>query len=262
VQNAAYTEPVTGRPYTVILRRDHDAKAAAAALFVLHPYATDPDVLVRKYRVARDGAARRDWVVVVPQGTPDADGKLSWNASAACCGTGPSRPDDLSYLRLVLADVRRHVAVDAVYALGESNGGFLAHRWACSRGSEVRALVSIAGAAPGPQDPPCAPDHPVSVLQIHGDRDEVVRYGGGRTYRGEYPSVPQTLGKWRTLDRCESAPRSEVRTRLLFFAPLRVESFSCPKARVELWTVAGGGHNVRTLRLWAEEMLEFLDESG
>ena len=45
---------------------------------------------------------------------------------------------------------------------------------------------------------------------------------------------------------------------LLLFAPLRVDSFSCPSARVAIWTVEGGGHQLRSVRLWAEAMLDFL----
>lgn len=263
VRSTALVEPATGRRYTLLARADAAARAPSPALFVLHPYATDPAVLVQNYRLDR-AAAKRGWIVVVPEGTPDAGGRLAWNASAACCGTGAARPDDLGYLGLVLADVRRRAAIDKgrIYAFGESNGGFMAHRWACDASSEVRAIVSIAGAAPGADDPACAPPAPVSVLQVHGDQDAMVRYEGGTTARGRYPSVRQTVGLWRRLDACAAAPQTSLETRLLFLSPLRVESFSCPRARVALWTAAGGGHQLPSLRFWAEEMLDFLASSG
>ena len=259
VRTSAFVEPATSRPYAVHTREGHDFRRPSPVLFVLHPYATAPGVLVDKYGLDRRAAARRDFIVVVPQGTRDADGHLSWNASAACCGAGPSRPDDLGYLRGVLEDLRRHAAIDRgrIYAFGESNGGFLAQRWACA--GDLRAIVSIAGAAPGPDDPPCAPGRPVSVLEVHGDRDEMVRYEGGRTGRGRYPSAAGTIALWRRLDACDPAPRESRRSRLLFFAPLRVEAFTCPQARVVLWTREGGGHQTRMLRLWSGELVDFLD---
>lgn len=259
VHSSAFVEPATSRSYTVLAREGHDSRAPSAALFVLHPYATDPSVLLRNYGFARRVAGRRDWLIVVPEGTLDSKGRLSWNASAACCGTGSARPDDLGYLRLVLADLRRRAAIDParVYAFGESNGGFMAHRWACAPGGELRALVSIAGAAPGPEDAACAPAGPVSVLQVHGDADEWVRYQGGESARGRYPGARESIELWRALDACDPLPRSSRASRLLFFEPLRVDSWSCPSARVTLWTVEGGGHQLR-LRLWTDAMLDFL----
>ncbi|HZR11138.1 MAG TPA: hypothetical protein VFA79_21290 [Myxococcales bacterium] len=260
VQTRVFVEPATARRYTVLAREGHDPRAPSAVLFVLHPYATDPSVLLHNYGLGRRVAGTRDWLVVVPEGTPDSTGRLSWNASAACCGAGPARPDDVRYLRLVLEDVRRRAAIDParVHAFGESNGGFMAHRWACAGGGELRGIVSIAGAAPGPDDPPCTPAGPVSVLEVHGDRDEMVRYQGGRSARGRYPAARESVEMWRALDRCDPLPRTSRERRLLLFEPLQVESWSCPSARVALWTVAGGGHQLR-LRLWTDAMIDFLD---
>jgi polyhydroxybutyrate depolymerase len=259
-QRAVFVEPATSRIYQVLSRKGHDFHRPSPALFVLHPYATDPSVLLRNYDLVRRAALERGWLLLVPQGVADKEGRLSWNASAACCGAGAAGPDDVGYLRSVLADVRRHAAVDPlrVYAFGESNGGFMAHRWACEPGGELRAIASIAGAAPGPEDPPCAPAGPVSVLEVHGDRDERVRYEGGRSLRGRYPGARETIERWRALDGCAPVARSARETRLLFFAPLRVDAFACPSAAVELWTVEGGGHQLRSLRLWSERMIDFL----
>ena len=263
VRSTTLVEPVTGRRYALVVRADRDPGVPAPALFVLHPYATEPAVLPDNYALERRAVAKRGWILVVPEGTRDAGGRLSWNASAACCGTGEMRPDDLDYLRLVLADVRRRGAIDEarVYAFGESNGGFMAHRWACDPQGGIRALVSIAGAAPGPDDPPCGARAPVSVLQVHGDRDAMVRYEGGRTERGRYPSARESVALWRRLDACEPVPRTSVETRLFFLSPLRVEAWSCPHARVALWTAAGGGHQLPAIRRWTEEMLDFLARS-
>lgn len=262
VQSSAFAEPVTSRAYTVLARKVHDSRVPAAVLFVLHPYATDPSVLLHNYGLGRRAAGKRDWLVVVPEGTVDSGGRLSWNASTACCGNRPSGADDLRYLHLVLEDVRRRDAVDPrrVFAFGESNGGFMAHRWACAPGGELRGFVSIAGAAPGPDDPPCAPLAPVSVLQVHGDGDEMVGYHGGGSERGRYPGARESIEVWRALDACDPVPRSSREARLLFFEPLRVDSWSCPSARVALWTVQGGRHQLR-LRLWTDAMIDFLAAS-
>jgi polyhydroxybutyrate depolymerase len=262
VDRATFIDPASGRPYTVFSPRGHEAGGPSPALFVLHAYATDPEVLVRAYALERRAVADRGWTLVVPEGVRDAEGKRAWNASAACCGTGPDRPDDVGYLRRVLAQVRGRVAVDAarVFAIGESNGAFMAHRWACAGGGDLRAIAGIAGAAPGPDDPRCAPAVPVSVLLIHGDSDPLIRFEGGRSGGGRYPAARDSAQTWRRLDSCDPAPRTTVEWRL-FLGRSRVESWSCPGASVALWTVEGGAHHMRGLRFAAEAILDFLAAS-
>ena len=261
VRTARFIEPASGRSYNVFSPRREPARPSAA-LFALHAYATDPGALVRAFALERRAVAKRGWILVVPEGTRDADGHLSWNASAACCGTGPHRPDDVGYLHRVLEEVRRQAAVDPerVYAIGESNGAFMAHRWSCAAEGDLRAIVSISGAAPGPDDPPCAPAVSVSALQIHGSEDRTILYEGGWSGRGRHPSARESAGTWRRLDGCEPAPRTARRWRLLM-GTSRQESWSCPGAQVALWTVEGGAHHILSLRFYADEILDFLAEA-
>lgn len=86
----------------------------------------------------------------------------------------------------------------------------------------------------------------------------MVLYQGGRTARARYPGARVSIELWRALDACAAVRHTSRETRLRLFAPLRVDSFSCPSARVALWTVEGGGHQLRSVRLWAEAMLDFL----
>jgi len=230
-------------------------------LFALHAYATDPGVLVRAYALARRAVAKRGFILVVPEGIRDADGKPFWNASAACCGTGRQRPDDVEYLHRVLEDLRRRAAVDPerVYAIGVSNGAFMAHRWACAPSGDLRAIVSVSGAAQGPDDPACTPSVPVSVLHIHGDADQTVRYTGGGADGARYPSAPESVEFWRSANGCRREA-TVTRRRSFPFGSLRVDSWSGPRARVVLWTVDGGAHHMPWLRFHAEEMFNFLEQ--
>lgn len=257
---ADFVEPHTSRRYRVIMRRDHDRFRPAAVLFALHAYSTDPAVLVKAFALERRAAAQRGWIVVVPEGARDADGHFSWNASAACCGTGAQRPDDVDYLHRVLEEVRKSAAVDSerVYAIGESNGAFMAHRWACAAGGDLRGIVSISGAAMGPDDPPCTPAVPVSVLHIHGDRDEMIRYDGGKSRGARYRSARESVQLWRSLDHCSPEARLS-RGRSVKAGASRLEIWFGPQARVALWTVEGGAHHISGLRFEAEQILEFLE---
>jgi polyhydroxybutyrate depolymerase len=260
--DGAHVEPATGRAYRVISPPRHMVHGAMPVLFLLHAYATAPEVMVRGFALDHYGVASRGMLLVLPEGQRDAAGKLHWNAAKGCCGQGP-RHDDLAYLRSVLAEVKARFPVDPrrVYAFGVSNGGFMAHRWACTPGGDLHAIVSIVGAGPGPEDPPCAPSHPVSVLQVHGTADEVIRYGGSSEPGAAYPSAPETVAHWRTVTGNHAATRvTHVRTPA--FEDMAEESWEAPHCTQALWTVRDGDHRLRSARWFVPQFLEFLDAHG
>jgi polyhydroxybutyrate depolymerase len=259
VVEKSWVEPNSKRPYRMFVRRDHDAKAPAGVLFALHAYATSPDVLPLAFGLKNGAAGERDWLVVIPEGERDDDGNPFWNASRACCGKTAREPDDVAYLRGVLAQVKKSYAVDAerVYAIGMSNGAFMAHRWACSAG-DLRGIVAISGVGPGPADVPCRAERAVRVLQIHGDADDVIAYGGGAGTKARYPSARETVETWANLNGEKGPPRETSGFSLVHGSTARLE-WSSPRANVVLWTFEGGGHHLRSVRFAVDEMLDFLE---
>lgn len=267
----SFVEPVTGRPYRVVSLADHDVTRPAKVLFSLHAYATPPDMVVDGYSLVRHAVQKRGLLLVVPEGRLDALGHYHWNASLACCGEG-ERHDDLGYLRAVLRDLPRHFRTDPsqVFAFGVSNGSFMAQRWACAGHGELSAIVSIAGGSPGPHDAPCQSATPVSVLHVHGTADEIIPYAGSSEPGREFPSAPVGLARWVKIDGC--SPRATVsQRRTLFLERLTVQTWASPVvdrasareprgARVSLWTVEGGDHNLRSVRYFMPELIDFLLE--
>jgi polyhydroxybutyrate depolymerase len=260
-----HVDPVFQRSYRVVKRSDHDSRKPAAVLFALHPYGTPTHILVDALALPRHAAGSRGYVLVVPEGLRDANGQPSWNASAACCGAGAKRPDDVGYLKAVLDDVKQGLAVDPerLFAIGASNGGFMAHRWACDARGDLRGIVSIAGAGQGPDDPPCAAARAVNVLQIHGTKDDTVNFDGGRgtsgsASSGRYPSAEQTVLAWAKLAGLGAAPdRSE---RYVFrLGTVRETRWADQRARMVLWTVEGGDHKLEGLARLTSELLDFLE---
>jgi polyhydroxybutyrate depolymerase len=254
-----HTEPASGRSYRVLTRADHDRRRPAPLLFLLHAYATHPDVALRGFALEALAVHGRGFILVVPEGRRDAAGNYCWNASRACCGEGPARPDDLGYLRGVLAAVRQRYALDPPLAsvLGVSNGGFMAYRWACAAPAELAAIVSISGAGPGSEDPPCALATPVSLLHIHGDRDQLVEYAGGRMRDSDYPSAAGSLAPFVRAARAAPTPRSR-RMHTLLYGSILEQRWTGRDARVALWTVRGRGHQLRAAQACVLEILDFL----
>ena len=196
-------------------------------------------------------AERQGIAWLSPDGSLDSSGKRFWNAGASCCNFDQTPVDHVAELRRALEAALATGAIDPerVFAVGFSNGGFMAHRLGCELDGLVKAVVSIAGAGPQPPQS-CPATAPLRVLEVHGDADPVVSYEGGRVFRQgrqrEHLSAARTASDWAARLGCEAQPQP-VRD-LDFEANLpgdetRVVRFAgCRRGAVELWTVHGGRH--------------------
>jgi polyhydroxybutyrate depolymerase len=103
--------------------------------------------------------------------------------------------DDVAFVSALLDSVEESVCVDAtrVYATGVSNGGGMVARLGCELSGRLAAIAPVAG-GPYAKLPPCHPDRPVAVLEIHGTNDAAVPYS----------QVPPFLHMWQDLDGCEA----------------------------------------------------------
>jgi polyhydroxybutyrate depolymerase len=116
-----------------------------------------------------------------------------WNIAAA-----PGKPDDVAFLRTLLDTVESQVCIDPgrVYATGVSNGGGMVALLGCALSDRIAAIAPVAGNYL--PLPPCAPQRPVSMLEIHGTADRSV----------PYKIVPGWVGTWLRLDGCPLAMRT------------------------------------------------------
>jgi polyhydroxybutyrate depolymerase len=241
--------PFPARHYVIHVPKH--LRGPAPLLLALHGYTGSAEDQVRRFGLdlLSDAAG---FVLVAPDGTLDAEGRRFWNATDACCDFEHTGIDDVAYIRWLLDDVQKRAPIDTrrVYVFGHSNGGFLALRLACELSTRVAAVVSLAGAAWN--DPArCTPRRPVSVLQIHGDADVVIRPSGGRIFDlpvAPYPNVLQTIATFAVKDGCKGGLLPTGR-RLDFDVQLPGEETgifdfaACPPGvSVELWDVLGGSH--------------------
>lgn len=184
-----------------------DLAPGAPLLVGLHGY-TQGSAAFEIYTGLAGTATARGMVTVLPDGIED-----SWNGGSSCCPPATRRGvDDVGFLRALTEGLRTELDLDPerTWAVGFSNGGFLALRTACEAPEVFAAVVSHAGT----MDLVCEPAQPVSVLLSHGDRDGLIPFEGGRG-----PVSPQSAGRgardvfaaWRQLDGCpEPTPRRSL----------------------------------------------------
>jgi polyhydroxybutyrate depolymerase len=238
------------RPYGMHLPSPSPAGPVPLVLF-FHGYGATGAGQAREFGLLALADAH-GFALAFPDGTTDGQGRRFWNATDACCNFGDIPVDDIAYARWILGDAAKHVPVDParVYVVGFSNGGFLAHRIACELAPSVAAVVSVAGAQWS--DPSrCTPSDPVSVLEIHGDADRVVRPDGGLVFNlpgRRYPNLAQTLATWAAKDACSGALMPTGRNLnfdgALAGAETEEQAYGgCPAGvSVTWWSVRGGGH--------------------
>jgi polyhydroxybutyrate depolymerase len=146
-------------------------------------------------------ADRENFLVAYPSA---AGPHAFWNMS----GTVAGDPNDVEALERSLDQLESRACVDdaRVFVTGVSNGGGMAARLACELSQRLAGIAAVAGGYRAL--PPCKPERPLPVLEIHGTSDQVVPYGGRPPdYRG---SVARWLAQWRRIDGCHGRARRIV----------------------------------------------------
>ena len=88
------------------------------------------------------GATQRvdelQFVLVMPDGTQDTEGRLAWNAGASDSVFEPETPDDIAYVLGLIEEAQKAYRLDAsrIYLMGSSNGGHLALDILCRRSAQ------------------------------------------------------------------------------------------------------------------------------
>lgn len=235
------------RPASIDVPEGYDPAVPVPLLVVLGSFGT-PGAEELTYSGLGELVAEEGILVVAPDGSLNDAGEHFWNATDACCADPGSDVDDVAYLGSLIEEVSAEWNVDParVFAFGHSNGGFMAYRLACDRADLVAAVVSIAGAT-WSEGTACDPSQDVSVLQIHGTDDDVVRYEGGR-FAVPYPGAIETVTSWATYAGCTGGlvadPRQiDIDENVAGIDTSVARHTECPQGiDAELWTIEGGSH--------------------
>jgi polyhydroxybutyrate depolymerase len=236
-------------PSALVVARPYQSNAPASykgaptpLVVLLHGYG-QIGVTQDAYWGMTNASETHGFLLASPNGTVDSRGEHFWNATDACCDLDHTGVDDVAYVNAVIDDMARlyHVDKKRVFVTGHSNGAFMSHRLACDEASKIAAIGALAGDVW--QDPSkCNPSEPVSVLQIHGDMDDEIPYGGA----GPIPSAKQSVATWAQKNGCtgdltDTGQRLDL-DKSLAGAETEVDRYACAKGAAELWTIHGAGH--------------------
>lgn len=224
-------------------------------VMLLHGIGGSADKLDQYLGISRRVGSDR-FALLLPEGTRSWIRMRFWNATPACCDFFRSGADDAGYLRALVREVERIVAVGRIYVIGYSNGGFMAHRLACDGMPKLAGIAVLAGSS-FERAERCDGAAPVSVLQMHGDEDGLVAYRGDPNPlpgRGGFPGAEETAARWARRGGCDAEAARAAGAldleRRIAGAETAVAAYgNCDAGiRVELWTISGGGHRPAFVR--------------
>jgi polyhydroxybutyrate depolymerase len=144
-----------------------------------------------------------------------------------------------------------------IYFIGHSNGAFMSYTFACKT-QRVVAIVAIAGAMD--QSPECLPTTPVSLLNIHGTADAVIKVNGGVMNNNSYTSASTTVNKFVAVNRCAQATALKKD-----FDPVikgtetTIYDYVCgTQAELQFWKIKDGAHKPNLPSDFAQQVISFL----
>ena len=241
------------RPATLVLPQEADLAAPRPLIVLLHGYSSFAQQADQYFQFS-ERVDEGGFGLLLPDGTIDQIRNRFWNATPECCDIFGAETDDVGYIKSLIEEAQTVGSFDRVFAVGHSNGGFMAYRLACEEVPGLTAIVSLAGGAfADPED--CRVPAPLSVLQIHGTKDQSVLYEGGRLPdhpdpdRQAVPGAKESVLRWAEragcdVDNAKFPPRIDTDT-AVDGAETSIVRFAegCADGTVmELWTIEGGGH--------------------
>jgi polyhydroxybutyrate depolymerase len=224
------TEPLTSgqrsRSYRLFIPPGYDGRARLPLVLDLHGSGGDPA-----------GQARTSGFETVAATESFAVATLQADAARWNVPVQGERPDDVAYVRDVIAHVSARACIDdaRVYATGFSGGGRMSSLLGCRLGAQLAAIAPVSGLRwPGP-----CPGGPVPVLTFHGLADPQNPYDGHAPGRGAEweESVPDALASWARHNGCTgSAVLEDPR------GPLSTMRYNGCGAEVRMIRIDGLGH--------------------
>jgi polyhydroxybutyrate depolymerase len=93
---------------------------------------------------------------------------------------------------------------DRIYVTGISNGGFMTARLACQLNNRIAAIAIVAATLDIGEGYDLT--RPMPALYMHGTKDPIVAYGGGKLFGRKIYSHDAIVEKWVKLNNCNPNP--------------------------------------------------------
>ena len=114
--------------------------------------------------------------------------------------------DDVKFIDQIITYVidTYHADAERIYVTGISNGGFMTTRLACQLHKRIAAIAVVAASLDVKAGYDIAA--PMPVIYMHGTKDGIVPYKGGKLFGKQIYSQQEIIKKWAAMDNCNPTP--------------------------------------------------------
>jgi len=167
------------RPARYNLPTNRSVDGPMPVVVLLHGYGADAGRTARTWLGVAGDIRRSGALLIYPEGVENTEGKEFWNATDFCCDFDGKLTDDVGYITELIEEAHATFDTDPsrVTIIGQSNGGFMAHRIACERPDLIAGIANVTGAT-WYDEADCTAPAPLSVLHAHGTADDATLYDG------------------------------------------------------------------------------------
>src|SRR6056300_19966 len=223
-----------------------EAEGLSSVLFNLHGYGSDA-IEQMNYTNFNNLANNKEnnFILIHPQGAPLNTALTSsashWNSGGWTIG---STVDDVDFIDTIISLVSQkyNLNQNRIYSTGMSNGGFMSYHLACNLSSKIAAVASVTGSMSSETYESCNPDHPTSILQVHGSIDVTVPFQGNSALGMR--SVNDVMDYWKLYNACDVDPTSIIIDYFDIEIAVQHDTYSncLNDVHVELYKIEGMGH--------------------
>lgn len=240
------------RPASVLVPSNYTPTTRYPLIIVLHGFGAS-GFLQSAYLGLDRRVDEMQYILVSPDGTPNPQGRLFWNATPGCCAPPGEafQVNDVAYIRSLIEAAAATYSVDTarIGLVGHSNGGAMTLRLVCEASDLVTAAVSLAGWT-FPDAGSCAPaTNPVSVLVMHGTEDDTIFYDGAAfDSTNAYPGALETTRRFAAYAGCDTGTtvtgsNIDVDASIDGAETEVLQYTGCPAGiDVDLWSLIGSPH--------------------
>lgn len=232
------------RKYLVHIPKSYDKNKAMPLILAFHGGLGSAEIMAENYDLIPK-SDKEGFIVAFPNGTSRlSSGKLAtWNAGNCCGYAQENNIDDIDFTKKIINDMKSKFNIGKIFAIGMSNGGMLSHRFACEMADTFTAIASVSGTN---NFEGCNPKKPISIMHIHGLKDDHVLFNGGcgpkciAKSETEFISVPDTITGWVERNNCNKNPQRVLEKEEAY---CNLYAGCDDNVQIKLCVVKNGGHS-------------------
>ena len=143
-----------------------------------------------------------NFLIIYPQGAFYGDkGSTGWNHEYGGVNDVGFIEDIIDWL-----GNNYNVQLNEVYAAGFSNGAFMTYHLACNLSNKIAAIAPVAGLMGNHTYSTCNSVHPMPMIHIHGEQDNIISILGGDYFKSLEDSEESdgVITYWKENNQCQS----------------------------------------------------------